>query len=170
MAVAQDSLENILDTFTTGCAGVLIRPAEDQNLEEARAEIGRAISGVNVGPVQIETGGDSEQYPWVLFRGTTLNDITIGIGQVETMMSATGLGDRMLAVVYAFTWQQRTIYWIYQPKLGTYTSVVPKGTGEGSTERDHDLEKLMEQAVRRGREFPTTQDVSQWFPIWGIPF
>jgi hypothetical protein len=83
-----------------------------------------------------------------------------------------GLGARVMAAVWPFRWrdttanEDRRIYWIYQPRLKGYTPFVPLGDPE-SRERDHPLEIRMEEAIRR--DLPTHRQVSDWYPIWGMP-
>ena len=88
---------------------------------------------------------------------------TQGIGDA---LVASGLGARVLAVVYPFRWQDRKIYWIYQPRIKALTPFAPKDVNL-EEERDHPLELRMEHAVRR--ELPTSREVAQWYPIWGMP-
>ncbi len=82
----------------------------------------------------------------------------------ELMLANAGVGSRVLAAVYPFLWKEIKIYWIYQPRIKVFTPFVPDNSEEG---RDHPLELRMEKAIRSC--LPTSRDVKQWFPVWGLP-
>jgi hypothetical protein len=166
MASAAPVFEEVLETFTTGESGLLVRPGPDQDAGQAKAELERALSGVPASEVRWEVLIDETDHPWVLVRQSGLAALAVATQGIGDALVASGLGARVLAVVYPFRWQDRKIYWIYQPRIKALTPFAPKDVNL-EEERDHPLELRMEHAVRR--ELPTSREVAQWYPIWGMP-
>ena len=176
MARAAASLEGVLETFTTGKSGILVRPAADQGAAQAKAELERAIGSIDRTQASFEVENDVTGHPWIVVTTDQglphLAEATQAIGEA---LIASGMGDRVIAAVYPFAWKEQRVYWIYQPRLRGFTPFVPvkaddtdgsKAEGR-KEERDHPLEVRMETAVRR--DLPTARDVSQWYPIWDMP-
>lgn len=167
MAGAAADLEQVLDTVSTGKAGVLVRPTSEQVPEQSRAEVERALGGVSQEHGHFEVRPDESGYPWIVIEAEGLVALAAEIQSIGAALGASGLGERVLAAVYQFSWKDQTIYWIYQPRLGAYTPFAPVGDPKDQ-ERDHPLELRMEQATRRN--LPTAKDIAHWYPVWGMPF
>ena len=172
MARATTRLEDDLDTTTTGSVGVLVRPIGEQSATQAKAEVERATTEVDRTRHQFEITTDNEGHAWVIVRAGNLPALASGAAAVGEALAGAGLADRVMAAVYPFHWtdgeeRRHTIYWIYQPRLKSYTPFVPDDDPEGKG-RDHQLELRVEQAIRR--TLPTNHDIRQWYPIWGMPF
>ena len=170
MARAAKAFEEELDTFTTGKSGVLVRPSADQGASQAKAELERAIETIDRTQAGFEVEIDETGHTWIVVTGDGLVNVAGATQAIGDALIASGAGDRVIAAVYPFEWNERRVYWIYQPRLRGFTPFAPvKSVGEnGETEeRDHPLEVRMEAAVRK--ELPTARDVSQWYPIWGMP-
>jgi hypothetical protein len=170
MAQATSSLEGVLETFTTGKTGVLVRPAPDQSATQAKAELEGAIGTVDRTQAGFEVENDDHGHPWVVVSDDTLQHVCEATQAIGDALIGSGIEDRVIAAVFPFTWKEQRVYWIYQPRLRSFTPFAPvKREGEegGKEERDHPLEVRMEAATRR--DLPTARDVSQWYPIWGMP-
>ena len=172
MGRAAPSLERQLDTFTTGEVGVLVRPSEDQTPGQAKAELERALQTMDRARFRIDVESDETGHTWLVIRDRDLVQLSAATQAAgETLVSA-GLADRVMAAVYAFQWRDaaldrdRRVYWIYQPRLRGYTPFVPDGE-PADRQRDHTLEVRMEAAIRR--DLPTYRQVTEWYPIWGMP-
>ncbi len=167
MAQAAQAFEEILETSTTGNAGILVRPSPDQNGIQAKAEIERALSDLppSVARWTVTIDASGSPHPWVVVSDPALPALADATRTVGAVLARSGLGPRVLAAVYAFRWNDRRIYWIYQPRIGAFTPFAPAEQGE--EERDHPLELRMEQASRR--ELPTSRDIKEWYPVWGMP-
>lgn len=169
MGRSAEMFEQVLDTLTTGEAGILVRPSADQDAEQAKAEIQRALDGVPASTARWDVTLDETEHPhpWVIVRESGLPPLANAARVVGEALALGGLGPRVLAAVYPFRWKERRIYWIYQPRIKAFTPFAP-AAGPEREERDHPLELRMEQAVRR--ELPTSRDIKEWYPIWGMPF
>jgi hypothetical protein len=171
MSRATARFEGELETTTTGEAGVLVRPSGEESAIQMKAELERATATVDRTRYRFDVTTDEEGHGWAIVRGGSLPEIANGTAAIGEALNAAGLAERVMAAVYPFRWtdaegRKRTIYWIYQPRLKSYTPFVPDSNA-GEKERDHPLEIRMEDAVRRS--LPTHRDVGEWYPIWGIP-
>jgi hypothetical protein len=168
-----ERMEQQLDTFTTGEMGVLVRPTEDQSHTQTKAELERALTGMDRTKHHFDVTVDEMGHGWVILKGERLQDLALGAAQMGDVFAAAGLGDRVVAAVFPFRWhdatnqRDRPIYWLYQPRIRGFTPFVPEGD-LSNERRDHDLEVRMEAAIRR--ELPTERQMAEWFPIWGMPF
>ena len=170
MARAAEPFEQVLDTYTTGNAGVLVRPSEDQDAVQAKAELERALAHLksSEAPQWDVVLDDSEHpHPWIIVQDSGLLGLANATRIVGETLVSMGIGPRVLAAVYPFTWKGQNIYWIYQPRIRAFTPFAPAPNGPQET-RDHPLELRMEQASRR--DIPTTRAIKEWYPIWGLPF
>jgi hypothetical protein len=67
--------------------------------------------------------------------------------------------------VFAFSdSHQRPLYWIYNYKRGAFYPFVPAA---GDQQRDTERELVLKAQV--GKELPVEQELTRWFPLWGIP-
>lgn len=169
MANAAQVFGEVLDTFTTGKAGVLVRPSEDQDAAQAKAELERALAHLKSSEARWDVVLDNSEYPhpWIVIRDSGLPALANSTRVVGEALVSMGIGPRVLAAVYPFTWKGQNIYWIYQPRIRAFTPFAPANDGEPET-RDHPLELRMEQASRK--DIPTTRSIKEWYPIWGMPF
>lgn len=170
MSRAAEVFEQVLDTFTAGKVGVLVRPAEDQDAIQAKAELERALAHLKSSdaPRWDVVLDDSEHpHPWIIVHDSGLPGLANSTRIVGDTLTALGIGPRVLAAAYPFTWKGQNIYWIYQPRIGAFTPFAPAPNGPPET-RDHPLELRMEQASRK--DIPTTRAIKEWYPIWGLPF
>ena len=172
MGLATTRLERDFDTFTMGTVAVLVRPGTDQTHTQTKAEVERALTGVDRTKYHFEVTIDDTGHAWAVMKGEVLSELAAAMVQAGQVFTTAGLNDRVVAVVYPFRWRDtvqgrdRRLYWIFQPRLSGFTPFVPDGE-PGSEQRDHNLEVRMEGAIRR--DLPTHQDVSEWYPIWGMP-
>jgi hypothetical protein len=172
MARAVANLEQRFDTFTTGQVGVLVRPDAEQTPVQAKAEVERALNAMDRTQFGFEVQNDETGHPWVVINDKGLEALAHDVIAVGAALVAGGMADRVMAAVYPFKWRdatagtERPLYWIYQPRLRGYTPFVPAADAEHQ-ERDHRLELMMEKAIRR--DLPTHRQVTEWYPIWGMP-
>ena len=165
--------EEQLDTITTGEVGALIRPIEDQTMAQTKAEIERALSGMDRTQFHTEVTVDDQGHGWAMIKSSNLQELAAGAAQMGDVFLAAGLGERMVAGVFPFRWndptagRERTIYWVYQPRIRSFTPFAPDGP-HANRERSTDLEVRMEAAGRS--LLPTARQTTEWYPIWGMPF
>ena len=166
MGRAAERLEKEFQTVTTGRVGILVRPSADQAPEAAKAEVSDALGSVSSSDARFDIATDDSGHPWVVIRGDGLPELAAATGVIGTALEEGGLGDRVIAAIYPFSWKERRGYWMYQPRVRAYTPFAPLGSDEDS-ERDHPLELRMEAALRK--TLPTAKAISEWYPIWGMP-
>lgn len=167
MGKSQEVLEGTLDTFTVSRAGILVSPSADQNGVQAQEEIERALELTDSSEDhswEVTLDNADNPHPWVITSAGNLKSLSDATYLAGAGLAAAGIGPRILAAVYPFLWKENRIYWIYQPRIKAFTPFAPNDSEEG---RDHPLELRMEKAIRS--QLPTSRDVKQWFPVWGMP-
>jgi hypothetical protein len=89
----------------------------------------------------------------------------VGINAVSGSLETGGYGDRVLCAVFGFgDAKKRPLYWIYNYKRGTFYPFVPAA---GQEQRDNERELVLK--AQMGNELPVEQELTRWFPLWGIP-
>ena len=168
MAQLAQKLQNGLVTFTTGQAGLIIRPPASPppgcdtavEVESALRRDGTLLS------VAYRVQADDHNHAWVIAEAEKLDALARSLGSASEALQAQGVGERLLAAVFPFTWMDSRLYWVCHPKTGRYTPFLPKGDPQDQL-RDYPLEVRMEKALRK--DLPTERDVTEWYPLWGIP-
>ncbi len=157
-------LEAELGLRPAGAAGVCFRPASGQIFKETRQEIGDllAMSASQSGS-ELSQSDDAYGYHWIIVRDPDLEDLVTTVHLVNATLEERGFGPQLLASVFAFRDDGRVAHLVYLYKRGTFYPFAPR---EGER-RDNELELRVRGAL--GGDLPTEQDLTRWFPIWGVP-
>ena len=165
MGRAFATLQGQMETYPTGQVGIILRSPQgvpaDQSVGETEREL-RASPATRRTPYRLRT--DEHGYVWVLLDDRRLERLAEGVLQVGEALTGHGFAERLLAVVFPFSWKERKLYWIYNGSRGRFTPFAPAGQDQ---QRDYPLEERMEASLRR--HLPTERQPSQWYPIWGMP-
>lgn len=168
MAQLARKLQDELGTSTTGQAGLIVRPsAAPPEGGDTATEVENALHGDGtLFGVAYRVQADDHDHAWVIAEAETLDALTRSLERASGALQVQGVGERLLAAVFPFTWMDTRLYWICHPKTGRYTPFVPKGDPQDQL-RDYPLEVRMEKALRK--DMPTERDVTEWYPLWGLP-
>jgi PspAB-like protein len=113
---------------------------------------------------QVETSQDSYGFSWLVLRGSSFDDLVVGINAVSTAIEGGGYGERLLCAVFAFQDAgDRPLYWIYNFKRGAFYPFVPAGRQARDNERELVLRAQL------SSELPVEQELNRWFALWGTP-
>ncbi|MFN2555960.1 MAG: hypothetical protein ABR592_03685 [Nitriliruptorales bacterium] len=175
-------LEAELGLRQAGAAGVCFRPASGQVFEETRQEIAELLTvSAKESGSELAQDQDSYGYHWIIVRDPDLEDLVTTVHLVNATLEERGFGPQLLASVFAFTDELgresgpglaktaggtdpgRVAHLVYLYKRGTFYPFVPR---EGER-RDNELELRIRGAL--GGELQIEQDLTRWFPIWGVP-
>ena len=157
-------LEAELGLRPAGAAGVCFRPASGQAFDETKRDIGDllAMSAKESGS-ELSRSDDAYGYHWIIVRDPDLEDLVTTVHLVNATLEERGFGPQLLASVFAFSDQRRVGHLVYLYKRGTFYPFVPMD-GE---RRDNQLELQLRGTL--GGDLPIEQDLTRWFPIWGVP-
>ena len=166
MAIAAPRLQGELETLATGQAALLVRPGEASPAAGTAAEVEAALAASPPAPTaDVRVQADADGHAWVVVGAGKLEELAGALGRAAEALKAKGLEERILAAVFPFTWKETHLYWICRFKTGRYS---PFATVPGSEHlRDYPLEMRMEAVLRK--DLPTERDITQWYPIWGMP-
>ena len=166
MGRAAPLLQGQFETFSTGRAGILLRPVESTPEAQGVAEVESALSrSPGLRRARYHVQADTHGFLWAMVQGYDLKELAGDAGLTHDALVEGGLGERLVAVVFPFTWKEKRLYWIYHPLRGRYTPFVPTGREQL---RDSPLEQRMESTMRKA--IPTDRDLSEWYPLWDMPF
>ena len=113
-----------------------------------------------------------EPYVWatlrehdsVIFRDPDFEDLVVALNTISTQLQESGYGDRLLAAVFPFEREGKTVYFIYNFKRGAFYPFAPAG---GAQQRDNERELRLKAQI--GADLPVEAELERWFPLWGAP-
>lgn len=168
ISTAYVTLETGLEITTRGSAAIVFQSlatADFRGIVRDMEEVVRATAGDSATTVQ--TSEDDYGFSWLVLRGSSFDDLVVGINAVSSALEAGGYGDRVLCAVFAFQdGRSRPLYLIYNYKRGSFYPFVP-AAGGGVGQRDNERELVLK--AQLGSELPLEAELSRWFPLWGIP-
>jgi hypothetical protein len=166
MSTAYVTFETSLALRSRGAAAIVFQAlstADFSSIVRDMEEVVRSTAADS--GTTVESSDDSYGYRWLVLRGSSFDDLVVGINGVSSALEAGGYGDRLLCAVFAFSDDHdHPVYWIYNYKRGAFYPFVPAA---GSEQRDTERELVLKAQV--GNELPVEPDLSFWFPLWGIP-
>ena len=92
-------------------------------------------------------------------------DLAATIHLVGETITEHGYADRLLAAVFAFDYERKKAYWVYNIKRGRFYPLVLSGESERDNAAEMRLAALMEE-----EKIPVERSLEQWYALWGIPF
>ncbi|MDQ6607398.1 MAG: hypothetical protein M3Z06_12730 [Actinomycetota bacterium] len=166
MSTAYVTLEMTLGVTSRGAAAIVFQPlatADFESIVRDMEEVVRATakdSGTTV-----ESQDDAYGFRWLVLRGKDFDDLVVNINAVSSALEGGGYGERVLCAVFAFQDSHgKPLYWIYNYKRGKFYPFVPAG---GDQQRDNERELVLKAQI--GAELPLEEELTRWFPLWGIP-
>jgi hypothetical protein len=166
ISTAYVTLETSLEITSRGSAGIVFQAlatADFAGIVKDMEEVVRATAGDS--GTKVETSEDEYGFSWLVLRGGSFDDLVVGINAVSGALEAGGYGERVLCAVFSFQDpHQKQIYWIYNYKRGAFYPFVP---ASGNQQRDNERELVLK--AQMGNELPIEQELSRWFPLWGVP-
>jgi hypothetical protein len=166
ISTAYVTFETALEITSRGSAAIVFQSlatADFTSIVREMEEVVRATAGDS--GTKVETSVDDYGYSWLVLRGSSFDDLVVGINAVSSALEAGGYGERVLCAVFSFQdARQRQIYWIYNYKRGFFYPFVP---APGAQQRDNERELVLKAQV--GDELPIEPELSRWFPLWGVP-
>ena len=166
MTTANVTMETGLGLKSRECAGVVFQPIGTADFKAIVTETEELLAGTaEETGTTVQTHDDEFGYRWLILRDPDFDDLVVAMNTVSVQLQSAGYGDRLLAAVFAFSDEGKTIYFIYNFKRGAYYPFVP---AKGEQARDTEAELRIKSQL--GRELPWEEDMARWFPLWGIPF
>jgi hypothetical protein len=166
MSTAYVTFETGLGITSRGSAAIVFQPlstADFESIVRDTEEVVKATAGDS--GTTIESSDDDYGFRWLIMRGNDFDGLVVAINAVSGALEAGGYGDRLLCAVFAFEdSHKRRLYWIYNYKRGAFYPFVPAG---GEQQRDSERELVLKAQI--GAELPVEEELSRWFPLWGIP-
>jgi hypothetical protein len=165
MTTANVTLETGLGLKHRECAGVVFQPIGTADFKQIVTETEELLAGTaEETGTEVKTHDDEYDYRWLILRDPDFDDLVVAMNTVSVQLQSAGYGDRLLAAVFGFSENGKSIYFIYNFKRGAYYPFVPApGTQARNTERELQIKSQL------GAELPWEEDMGRWFPLWDIP-
>jgi hypothetical protein len=165
MTTAQVTFDTGLNLKHKGTAGIVFQPLETADFHEIVKETEELLRGTaEETGTEVRSHQDEYGYHWLILRDDDFEDLVVALNTVSVELQGSGYGDRLLAAVFPFQEDGRTVYFIYNFKRGAYYPFVP---APGEKARDSERELRLKAQV--GAELPFEEDMARWFPLWEIP-
>jgi hypothetical protein len=148
----------------TSKATVGYKPASGQAFAATDTELTELLgfSGEQSG-TSVHSTDDRYGYRWVVLDDPDLEDLVGAAHVVNNTLESRGFGPQLLCSVFGFSGPRGACHLVYLYKRGTYYPFAPR-SGE---RRDNEIELQVRGAV--SGDLPIEEDLSRWFPLWGIP-
>ena len=165
MTTAYVTLETAHNIKSKGRAGIVFQPLGTADFKQIVQETEELLRGTaEETGTEIETADDEFGYRWLILRDPDFEDLVVAMNTVSVQLQGGGYGDRLLACVFAFEEEGRSLYFIYNFKRGAFYPFVP---AKGEKQRDSERELRLK--AQLATELPFEEDVTRWFPLWEIP-
>ena len=172
ISTAYVTMQTSLQITSTGGAAIVfqsLQTADFSAIVKDMEEVVRATAG-DSGTI-VETSVDSYGFSWLVLKGSSFDDLVVGINAVASAIGDGGYGERLLCAVFAFVdADRRPLYLIYNFKRGSFYPFVPAGRPGATAEaggRDNERELVLR--AQLGSELPIETELTRWFALWGIP-
>ena len=166
MSTAYVKFETELGITSRGSAAIVFQPLSSSDFQTIVSDMEEVVQATcSDSQTTVSNSDDKYGFRWLVLRGTSLDDLVVGINAVSSSLEAGGYGERLLCAVFAFQDRQsRPLYWIYNFKRGYFYPFVPAA---GDQQRDTEHELVLKAQV--GADLPAEPELERWFPLWGIP-
>ena len=165
ITTAYVQLESGLSITSSGSAAIVFQPlatADFNSIVKEMEEVVRATCADS--DTKVDTSDDSYGFRWLVLKGTSFDDLVVGINAVSGALETGGYGERLLCAVFAFADEAKhRLYWIYNYKRGFFYPFVPTASEQRDNERELQLQAQLL------KELPVEPELTRWFPLWGAP-
>ncbi len=167
-----------------GAAAIVFQALQTSEFEGVIKEMEEVVvaTGGESG-TKVHTQDDSFGYRWMVLRGSSVEDLAVGINAVSSSIETAGHGERLLCAVFAFKDAKgqgvggggggHPIYFIYNYKRGFWYPFVPASGGGSSSSStqpgERSTERELQLKAQMASELPIEPELERWFPLWGIP-
>ncbi len=171
MTNAKLTLEAQESYLPTGKAGVCFRPMVGNSFANTEKEINELLNlGDESAAGRVTQSEDEYGFRWITVQSDDFEELVTRTHYINATLNDNGWGPQLLCSAFGFKPLQsnassgiRDLYIVYLYKRGTFYPFVPESGEKRNTETELRIkEELKEDIV-------IEKDLSQWFPIWGLP-
>lgn len=122
---------------------------------ESILEAGRRETGA-----EFSISEDGHGYQWVIVEANDPEDLLTSIHFAADTLIERGYGSRLLAGVFAYASDERTVYWIYSFRRGRFYPFVPTDDKSRNSRIEFKLESTL------SGELDVESEKEYWYPLW----
>ena len=166
IAVAEPTSSSTHQMFTTGKVGLTFKPNDSEFFSDLENEMRQLLAaGEQMTGTRYNIVTDEYGYRWIIMADEQFEDLSMAVYAVGQSFNEHGCRDQLLAAVFPFTHEGKTVEWIYTYKRGTFYPFVPGPDGQ---HRDNETEIGLSERV--AKLLPMEKQLAQWYALWGVPF
>jgi hypothetical protein len=161
LSTAYVTMEAEVGYAPAGEAALCFSGVDSTAFRDAREEVDAVLhAGADETGTRFEFRTDTHGYEWIVLADDEFEDLVTSVHFAADTMIEHGFGSRLLAAVFAFAGRERTAYWIYSFRRGTYYPFVPTGDRERDSAAEFKLDSVLD------GELTVEDDESYWYPLW----
>ena len=158
------TLETEAGLASSGTAAVCFKPASGQAFETVRADLEELLKlDASQSGTTLSDQDDSFGYHWIILSAPDIGDLVSRVHIVNSTLEERGFGPQLLCSVFGFGEASKRLYLVYLYKRGTFYPFAPRD----SDRRDNE-EELRIRGIVSG-DLAIEDDLTRWFPVWGVP-
>ena len=140
------SFDGRTDIRFTEKAGLVFSPVESSYFDNLDSELRNLLKvSEKATDTCFEIMDDGYGTRWVLLDDPDFEDLAATLHLVGETVTEHGFGDRLIAAVFGFEYQEMPAYWVYNIKRGTFHPIVLSGEHERDNVAEMRLGALMEE-------------------------
>ena len=165
LTTAQLTLESELNLKPAGVAAVVFKPLSAGEFARAEQEIDELLSvTAQSSGSQVRRRSDTYGFQWLVVRDRDFEDLVTSVHLVSSELDARGFGGQLLASLFAFEGDGKSVNLIYGYKRGAFWPFIPTGKDQ---ERDNAEEIRLKNEL--DAELPIEPDLTRWLGLFGAP-
>jgi hypothetical protein len=165
LTTAQLTLETELNLKPAGVAAVVFKPLSAGEFARAEQEIDELLSvTAQSSGSQVRRRSDTYGFQWLVVRDRDFEDLVTSVHLVSSELDARGFGGQLLAALFAFEGDAKSVNLIYGYKRGAFWPFIPTGKDQ---ERDNAEEIRLKNELEG--ELPIEPDLTRWLGLFGAP-
>lgn len=142
----------------TGKAGLCFKGPGTKDFEDMIRSIEAVLKGAGA---QFGIVQDEYRYTWVVLTGDMATAVA-SISHVHETLKDAGYERDLLCAVFSFRQGDRRIYWIYN-RQGKFYPFAP-------IDKERDVVMELRLKGLAPATMPLEESISQWYPLWDLPF
>ena len=145
---------------------VCLKPFTDPVFNDLERKISDlVVAGVRTTHTDYKEIDDEYGFRWILLVNPKFEDLVAMVYTITQLCDELDTGTRIAAIVFPFTSEGKVVHWVYNHQRGTFYPFVPIDEGKF---RDSVAEFDLYSRIKN--DLPLEDDLSKWYPLWGIPF
>lgn len=153
----------------TGQAGVCFKPVSESSFDQMQGDMSQLLNMLKEQQqIELKETDDNFGYHWVVITEPDAGELVTDVHAVNSSLQDAGFDSQLLCSVFAFKSapdnpRPQTVHLVYLFKRGTFYPFIPQGDQKRDNVAELHLKGIM------AKDLKVEEDLTRWFPIWGVP-